>query len=77
MSELDASFSRRDLLKSGGAMIIGLSMTGALSARAAAFAAPGNVAGPPEPSAVDTWIAVHADNTATIFFGKCELAWRA
>lgn len=28
---------------------------------------------PPDPNALDTWIAVHADNTATLYFGKCEL----
>ena len=38
-----------------------------------ASAARGDVAGPPDPNAIDTWIAVHADNTATIYFGKCEL----
>src|SRR6185503_304951 len=31
------------------------------------------LAGPPDPNAVDSWLAVHADNTATVFFGKCEL----
>src|SRR5205823_5681359 len=36
-------------------------------------AARGDVAGPPDPNTVDTWIAIHADNTATIYFGKCEL----
>src|SRR4029078_4468723 len=33
----------------------------------------GDVAGPPDPLEVDSWIAVHTDNTATIYFGKCEL----
>jgi CO/xanthine dehydrogenase Mo-binding subunit len=72
-SDLDMSFSRRNLLKAGGAMIIGFSLTGAPPASAPALAARGDVAGPPDPSALDTWIAVHSDNTATIYFGKCEL----
>ena len=72
-SGLDNSFSRRDLLKSGGAMIIGFSMAVALPASTPARAARGAVAGPPDPTALDTWIAVHADNTATVYFGKCEL----
>ena len=38
-----------------------------------ACAARGDVAGPPDPNAIDSWIAVHADNTATIYLGKCEL----
>jgi len=63
-------FSRRDLLKSGGALVVGFSLAGFPSM---ASAARGDVAGPPDPNAVDTWIAVHADNTATVYFGKCEL----
>ena len=75
MSELRAMaahFSRRGLLKGGGAMIIGFSLAGE-AAIAPAIAARGNVAGPPDPNAVDSWIAIHADNTATLYFGKCEL----
>ena len=66
-----AAFNRRDLLKGGGAMIVGFSFAGAAAAPAAA--ARGEVAGPPDPAAIDTWIALHADNTATLYFGKCEL----
>jgi CO/xanthine dehydrogenase Mo-binding subunit len=62
----DTAFSRRDLLKGGGALLIGFS----LARVPAAHAAPG---GPPDPSLIDSWIAVHADNTATVIFGKCEL----
>jgi len=68
---IDATFSRRDLLKGGGAMIIGFSFAGA--ATAPVLAARGDIAGPPDPNAIDTWIALHADNTATLYFGKCEL----
>ena len=59
-------FSRRDLLK-GGALLIGFSMS------APAKAARGDAAGPPDQQQIDTWIAIHADNTATIYTGKCEL----
>jgi nicotinate dehydrogenase subunit B len=65
-------FSRRDLLKTGGAMVIGFSFADAAAA-APGVATRGNVAGPPDPNAIDTWIALHADNTATLYFGKCEL----
>ena len=65
-------FSRRDLLKGGGAMIVGFSFAGAAAAAPAAVAR-GDIAGPPDPNAIDTWIALHADNTATLYFGKCEL----
>ena len=67
----DSSFSRRALLKSGGALIVSFSLAGV--APAAAAAARGDVAGPPDPRAVDSWIAIHADNTATIYFGKIEM----
>ncbi len=68
----ETSFSRRDLLKGGGALIIGFNL-GAMEFSGPASAARGDIAGPPDPNAVDSWIAVHADNTATVYFGKCEL----
>jgi nicotinate dehydrogenase subunit B len=68
--QAEASFSRRDLLARGGALIIGFSMAGGLGG--AASAARGDVAGPPDPDKIDSWIAVHADNTATIYLGKGE-----
>jgi nicotinate dehydrogenase subunit B len=63
------TFSRRDLLKGGGALLIGFSIDGSALP---ASAARGDVAGPPDPNAIDSWIAVHADNTATVFLGKGE-----
>jgi nicotinate dehydrogenase subunit B len=68
----DAAFgalSRRGLLQGGGALVIGFCIGG--SARSAA-AARGDVAGPPDPNTIDSWIAVHADNTATVYLGKGE-----
>lgn len=65
------SFSRRDLLKAGGALVVGFCFSGAAGRVAAA--ARGEIAGPPDPGDVDSWVAVHADNTATLYFGKCEL----
>ncbi len=65
-SVLPPVFSRRDMLK-GGALVVGFSMSGA------ARAARGDASGPPAPNEIDSWIAIHADNTATIYTGKCEL----
>jgi CO/xanthine dehydrogenase Mo-binding subunit len=62
--------SRRDLLAGGGALIIGFSLAGALPDPASA--ARGDIAGPSDPNAIDSWIAVHADNTATVYIGKGE-----
>jgi CO/xanthine dehydrogenase Mo-binding subunit len=68
-----ATFSRRDLLKGGGAMIVGFSFAGATAAAPApAMAARGELPGPPDPNAIDSWIAIHADNSATLYLGKCE-----
>jgi nicotinate dehydrogenase subunit B len=71
MTETQSMLSRRGLLKAGGALIVGFSLAAALTR--SALAARGDAAGPPDPQDVDCWIAVHADNTATVYFGKCEL----
>ena len=71
MKDTDCVLSRRGLLKAGGALIVGFSFVAALPRSASA--ARGDVAGPPDLQQVDSWIAVHADNTATVYFGKCEL----
>jgi hypothetical protein len=44
-------FSRRDLLKGGGALVIGFSMSGAPLPAAAAR---DGAAGPPDPNAIDS-----------------------
>jgi nicotinate dehydrogenase subunit B len=71
------TFPRRDLLKAGGALIIGFSS--GFSWRGSLFAqgmdAVGFIPGPdqPDPNRLDTWLAIRADNTATIFMGFVEL----
>ncbi len=60
---------RRDFLKAGGAMIVGFSMRGVLPGQSVR----GSVAGPPDPKQIDTWLAIHADNTATVYLGYVEL----
>jgi nicotinate dehydrogenase subunit B len=62
---------RRDFLKAGGALVIGFRLQDALVAQEPA--ARGTVAGPPDPKQVDTWLAIHADNTATVYIGFAEL----
>src|SRR5258708_8547445 len=68
--QTDLNFSRRELLKGGGALIVGFSIAGAPAG--AALAARGDVAVPFDMNAIDTWIAIHADNTATVYIGKGE-----
>jgi nicotinate dehydrogenase subunit B len=68
-----ATFPRRDLLKAGGALLIGFAIRDTAPAQTPEGVA--LVTGPdqPDPNRLDTWIAIHADNTATIFIGFVEL----
>ena len=65
-----AMFPRRDFLKSGGALLVGFTFAPWVEAQQPPG---GALAGPysPNPDQLDTWIAIHADNTATI--GYVEL----
>jgi CO/xanthine dehydrogenase Mo-binding subunit len=72
MTNAQPELSRRDLLK-GGALIVGFNIAGPLmSPMLGSLAAPA-AAAMPDPELLDSWIAVHADNTATVFMGKVEL----
>src|ERR1700722_645504 len=65
---------RREFLKAGGAMVIGFSMRGVSFAQGrTASAARAAVPGPPDQKLIDTWIAIHTDNTATAYIGYVEL----
>ena len=72
--------SRRDFLKTSGAFVVSFSTatvtgTNALAAVAGGGAALAQAAGPyPDPDfrQLDTWIAIHADNTATFYVGKTD-----
>ncbi|HEX5421335.1 MAG TPA: molybdopterin cofactor-binding domain-containing protein, partial [Gammaproteobacteria bacterium] len=72
---------RREFLKAGGALVVGFSLAGEpgtsqgqeASGRGAAASARGTKAGPPDPKQLDTWLAIHADNTATLYIGFVEL----
>jgi nicotinate dehydrogenase subunit B len=80
MSE-PATFSllpRREFLKAGGALVIGFSMRSAIANAleaqdASESTARGAIAGPPDPKQIDTWLAIHSDNTATVYIGYVEL----
>ncbi|HUQ52274.1 MAG TPA: molybdopterin cofactor-binding domain-containing protein, partial [Gammaproteobacteria bacterium] len=68
---LATRFPRRELLKAGGALLVGF----ALPLRAQEPQGVALVLGPdqPEQNSLDTWLAIHADNTATVFHGYVEL----
>ncbi len=66
--EIGLSVKRRDLLKAGGALIVNF---GFPELSAAQSRMP--VAGPPDPEQIDSWIAIHQDNTVTVYIGFAEL----
>jgi CO/xanthine dehydrogenase Mo-binding subunit len=65
--------TRRDFLKTGGALVVGLSLGDALQAQQRGGAGGGAAAAQPDLRQIDTWLAVHADNTATVYIGFAEL----
>jgi nicotinate dehydrogenase subunit B len=67
-----SEFTRDKFLKGGGALVVGFSMLGSLAGGAKAATAR-TTAGPPNANLIDSWIAINADNTATIYFGKIEI----
>jgi CO/xanthine dehydrogenase Mo-binding subunit len=72
---LNKEFSRTTFVKGGGAMVVGFSMLGAgVGAKVARGAEdPYASYGPFDQTAVDSWLMIHADNTATLKPGKIEL----
>jgi nicotinate dehydrogenase subunit B len=69
--------ARREFLKTTGAVVVGLSVAEKVGAQAPAGDAlaveRGLVSGPPDPAQVDSYFAIHPDNTVTIFAGYVEL----
>ncbi|MDT8398113.1 MAG: molybdopterin cofactor-binding domain-containing protein [Pseudomonadales bacterium] len=62
---------RRDLLKAGGALTLGF--TWQHTATAQSTSTDGFQSGPPDAEQIDSWIAIHSDNTATLYMGFAEL----
>jgi CO/xanthine dehydrogenase Mo-binding subunit len=65
------ALSRRGLLQASGGLVIAFSLFGTEHAAAAASAAQGSVT-PPPAGKLYAWLAVHPDNTVTLFTGKVE-----
>ena len=71
---------RRDFLKAGGALLVGLSLGGCAATAGQAPRRGGVIPpdrtpspGPPDAAQLDTWLAIHSDNTATLYIGFAEL----
>ena len=62
-----AEFSRKTFLKGGGALVVGFSLVGVGARRLGQGRVGARVAaGPPNAALIDSWITIHADNTATL-----------
>ena len=66
--------TRRDFLKSTGALIVSFAVPGAKQLVAAAeIAVAGNGKPPLVPDQLDSWIAVLSDGSVTAYFGKMDM----
>jgi CO/xanthine dehydrogenase Mo-binding subunit len=71
---LKREFTRKTFLKGGGALVVGFSFVGAaLGAKAQAADSPYASNGPYNHFQVDSWIRIHADNTASVMSGNMEI----
>src|ERR1043166_6221988 len=68
-TSMKTELSRRELLKAGGALIVSFNLFPALDLFAGEAQAPGT----PDPTQLDSWIAVAKDGTVTVFTSKVEL----
>ena len=66
-----SALARREFLKAGGAVVVGFGLRDVLLAQTTPSR--GLVAGPTDARQIDTWLAIHADNTATVYVGFAEL----
>jgi nicotinate dehydrogenase subunit B len=73
--------SRSSFLRGGGALVIGLSLTGIATSGARAANNPtavgaahtGALPGPPDATQIDSWLQINPDNTVTLYQGWTEL----
>ena len=73
----EREFSRQAFLKGGGALVVGFSIVGAaVTAKAQAVGDPHPFSsyGPADSNAIDSWIAIKADNTVIVSHGSPEFA---
>jgi nicotinate dehydrogenase subunit B len=67
---MNNSISRRDLLRTGGALVVSFSLGGVLPKRAAAQQA---AAKPVDLSQVDSFLAIHPDSSITVYTSKVDV----
>ena len=77
MSSPFTQLPRRQFLLGGGALVVGFSLSACVSPgtnrKSQTKGSRVPTAGPPDAKQVDTWLAIHSDNTATLYTGFAEL----
>src|SRR5512146_427180 len=68
---MSSAFSRREFLKSSGVLVVGFSFGGSRLLQASTSTGVASVA--PPATQLDSWLAVSADGSITVFCGKVEL----
>jgi len=66
---LRTDLTRRGILKGGGALVISFTAPASIAAAATAATAPPK---PLDPTQLDSYLAIHRDGSATVFFGKID-----
>src|SRR5438874_1628459 len=69
----EREFSRKNFLKGGGALIVGVSIAGTAGKATAAGIDPFASPGPGDPNAVDSFLIIHSDGTASLNSGRINL----
>ena len=65
---------RREFLRISGAVVVGIGVSNIAAAQAPAAALQrGLVSGPPDPALIDSYLAVHSNNKASIYLGYVDL----
>lgn len=68
-----ASPDRRNFMKASGGLLIAFSLLDPVVAMAQTLGADGASVAPPNESELYAWLAIHPDNTATLFTGKVDV----
>ncbi len=71
----ESSFPRRSFLRGGGALVVAFSFAGAFASESKSASDPNQFAsyGPTDSNAIDSWIVINPDNSASVKLGKVEL----
>ena len=72
LRRINPSTSRRNFLKSSGALVLSFGLNAVPGGRVLAQAAGDGLYPDPDFRQLDTWIVIHPDNTATFFVGKTD-----